>query len=350
MTMQASDILAQRLRSQHLVQQDFGEPAAAVRWFGAVQAQDYAGSLYAIGLRVRGATEASIENAIARKEIVRTWPMRGTIHFVPAQDAHWMLRLLARRQNIRLRGVYRRAGLSEEVLKRARKVLVKVLSGGKHLMRSELYRALEEAGIHATGAQRGLHIVGYWAQEGLICQVPRQGKQTTFALLDEWIPAGRTLEGEEALAELAGRYFASHGPATLQDFAWWSGLNATEAMTGLQSARSGLVAQTVDDRAYWRSPDVRRLAVPSPDVHLLPAYDEFTVAYKDRQRVPGSGGSRKGPSRSGSLHHPRRTNCGYLETHAPARLGAGENKTLRGAQRQATRGVGNGDPEVRGIS
>ncbi len=348
--MPALDILAQRLRAQHLIQQGFGEPAEVVRWFGAVQAQDYAGSLYAIGLRVRRGTEASVERAIARKEIVRTWPMRGTIHFVPAEDAHWMVRLLARRQNIRLRGVYRRAGLSDEVLKRARKILVKVLSGGQRRMRRELYRALEEAGIHATGAQRGLHILGYWAQEGLICQGSRQGKQTTFALLDEWIPAGRRLEGEEALAELAGRYFASHGPATLQDFAWWSGLSVAEAMTGLQSARSGLVAQRVDDRAYWRSTDARQLRVPSPDVHLLPAYDEFAVAYKDRRAFLDPEAARKALHGLAPCIILDGRIVGIWRRTRRLRLGVGRNRTLRGAQRQAPRGVGKGNPDVRGIS
>ncbi len=284
-SMPALDIAAQRLISQRLSQPDLGTPAEVVRWFGAVQAQDYHGSLYAIGLRLPMATEHTIEQAVADRKIVRTWPMRGTIHYVPAEDVRWMLTLLARRRIPRNRNIYRRAGLDEADFEKARKVLVRVLSGGKVLMRSEVYEALEAAKIKTGPEQRGLHIIGYWAQMGLICLGARRGKQTTIALLDDWIPDGKSLKGEEALAELAGRYFVSHGPATLADFAWWSGLNAADARAALQAIRSRLVPLTVDGRTYWAGPRGDPPRKTLPEVHLLPAYDEFSVAYKDRREL-----------------------------------------------------------------
>lgn len=282
--MTAVDIAAQRLNSQHLSHPDLGSAADVVRWFGAVQAQDYFGSLYAIGLRLPEANEATIEKALAERRIVRTWPMRGTLHYVPAEDARWMLALLAERRIPKNRSIYRRAGLAEADFEKARKVLVKALEGGKLLTRNEVYAAMAAAKVK-TGELRGLHMIAYWAQKGLICLGSRRGKETTISLLDDWVPDGRTLKGDEALAELARRYFTSHGPATLADFGWWSGLSAAEARKGLQAARLQLAPQTVDGRTYWSGPieDTPRKAEPL--VHLLPAYDEFSVAYKDRSAL-----------------------------------------------------------------
>lgn len=277
-----SDITHQRLYNQHLSRPDFETPADVVRWFGAVQAQDFMGSLYAIGLRMPTATEQLVEKAIADKTIVRSWPMRGTIHFMPPEDARWMLKLLAHRQTIRYTGMYRKSGLTAEIIARAGEVFAKSLQGGKQLIRKELYAALAEAGIATEGEQRGLHLLGYWAQEGLICLGPRHGKQHTFILLDEWIPQFRLLEGEEALAALAKRYFVSHGPATVYDFAWWTGLTLTEARLGMKLVEQDFVQATVDGRTYWVSETAPPTPRPNPTAYLLPPYDEFTVAYKDR--------------------------------------------------------------------
>ncbi|HEY0071031.1 MAG TPA: winged helix DNA-binding domain-containing protein [Chloroflexia bacterium] len=276
------DIAHRRLHNQHLTRPDFETPADVVRWFGAVQAQDLLASLYAIGLRMPAATERVVERAIADGTIVRTWPMRGTIHFVPPEDARWMLKLLAHRQNVKFAGMYRKVGLTDEIFARAGDTLARALEGGKQLKRKELYAALAEAGIATGGDQRGLHILGYWAQEGLICLGPRDGKQPTFTLLDEWVPKSHLLEGEEALAALATCYFASHGPATVHDFAWWTGLTITEARLGMKLVERDFIQETVDGRTYWSAPTTPPTRNPGPNTYLLPAYDEFTVAYKDR--------------------------------------------------------------------
>src|SRR5262249_19877281 len=156
--------------------------------------------------------------------VIRSWPMRGTIHLMPAEDARWMVRLLAPRLDARVAANYRRAGLSPHVLNPARDVIAQTLAG-EQWTPGRGYAAPAAAGIPTSGQdaeQRGMHLLVHWARHGLICITPRRGRQQTYALLDEWLPGGTSLEGEEGLAEMARRYFRSHGPATVRDFAWWT--------------------------------------------------------------------------------------------------------------------------------
>ena len=227
-----------RLTNQQIGRPVFDDPAAVVRWFGAVQAQDYLGGLWAVGLRTRGATESSVEAAIARGDFVRTWPMRGTLHFVAAADVRWMLALLTPRVHAGVSARWRQLELDHKVMARSAKVAEQALVGGKRVRRDAMYAMWNEAGI-ATHDSRGLHILGYLARTGLICFGPRDGKQHTFTLVEEWLPTARPLERDIALGELARRYFTSHGPATVHDFAWWSGLTVTDARAGLESVSSG---------------------------------------------------------------------------------------------------------------
>lgn len=278
------DIARLRLLNQQIAHSECKTPADVVRWLGAVQAQDLLGSLWAIGLRLpRPVTEADIEQAIADKTIVRSWPMRGTIHFMPAEDAKWMIRLLAPRIDAKAAANYRRAGLSQEIIAQAGEVFKQTLSG-RQCTRAEIYAALTAAGI-ATGAQngeqRGMHLLVHWARHGLICLAPRRGKQQTFALLDEWLPAGNDLTGETALAELTRRYFRSHGPATVKDFAWWTGLTTTEAKRIVTNLKDELHAQTIEGVEYWVAAQPAKATIPSR-AYLLPPYDEYTIAYIDR--------------------------------------------------------------------
>jgi hypothetical protein len=284
--MKISGIAQLRLRRQRIVGGNLGSPAEVVAWLGAMQAQDYAAALWAIGLRTQGATLASVEQAIADRRIVRTWPMRGTLHFVAAEDIRWMSALMTPRviaaNQARL---LREFELDEAVLARCRKVLVKALRDGQRLTRSEVYAALERAGI-ATGRQRGIHITGRLAQEGLLCLGPRADKQPTFVLLDEWIPVSRTMEREQALAELARRYFHSHGPATVQDFAWWSGLTVKDVQLGIELAADDLAQEVMGGRLYLHSGEGHESEdVIAGDPHLLPSFDEYLVAYKDRSEA-----------------------------------------------------------------
>jgi hypothetical protein len=280
-----------RLHSQCIAATTFDDPAGPVRWLGAIQAQDYLGSLWAIGLRARNATEASVERAIAERAIVRTWPMRGTLHFVAADDAHWMLELLAARAVAASAGrLEREYGLDEKLVGRSREVVGRALEGGRRLTRDAMYRTLERARISAAGG-RGLHITWRLAHDRLICFGPREGRQQTFVLLDEWVPRSKRLARDEALAELARRYFTSHGPATVQDFAWWSGLLLSDATDGLDMASGDLVSTDFAGKRYWASPSTKAYR-SSARAFLLPAFDEYSVAYRDRSALVGSARAR----------------------------------------------------------
>jgi hypothetical protein len=272
-----------RLANQYISRPAFRDPADVVRWLGAVQAQDYVGGLWAIGLRTKGATEATVEDAVARRTIVRTWPMRGTLHFVAAEDVRWILPILTPRVIAGAQGRFRQLGLDAATFTKSARVAEKALVGGNVVRRDQLYEIWNAAGI-ATHESRGLHLLGVLSQQGLLCFGPRDGKQHTFTLLEEWVPAARTLERDAALGELARRYFASHGPATVQDFSWWAGLTITDARSGLESAKSALESADVNGRTFW-------FAGSSPAkgktdaAYLLPPWDEFTVAYRDRSDI-----------------------------------------------------------------
>jgi hypothetical protein len=289
------------MRQQRIGHKPFASPAATVRWFGAVQAQDYLGSLWAIGLRTRAATEVSVERAIAERSIVRTWPLRGTLHFVAAEDARWTLNLCAPRTLARsARRLKQELGIDGRLIARSAKVLIDALRDGNCVSRADLYRRLESARI-STGGGRGLHLLWWHAHEGLICLGPRAGKQQTLVLLDEWLPPSPPRSRDDSLAELARRYFASHGPATVRDFAWWSGLAAADAEIARESVARELEALTIDRRTYWQAagtPAARAKA----GCHLLPAYDEYTVAYQDRGAVLSSEVAARADSGHGIFH------------------------------------------------
>ena len=280
----SENIARQRLYNQHIACTIDGTPADIVRQMGFVQAQDYLGALWAVGLRVPRATQADIEQALADRSIVRTWPARGTLHFVAAEDVRWILELLTPRMVARSAGRHRQLDLDQATFTRSGELFVQALQGGKQLPRDAMYQVLE-AGHISTAGQRGIHILGRLAQEGLLCFGARDGKQQTFALLAEWVPHSKTLERDQALAELTRRYFKSHGPATLQDFVWWSGLTTSDARAGLEMAKPHLVQEVINGQAGWLSPSMPPAKETSPSAYLLPAFDEYLIAYKDRSAV-----------------------------------------------------------------
>ncbi|MFD1144719.1 winged helix DNA-binding domain-containing protein [Larkinella insperata] len=276
-----SDLIRYRLYNQQLAQPTLTTPAEMVAWFGAVQAQDFPAGKWALGNRLPAGTDADIELAIADRTIIRTWPMRGTLHFVAASDIHWLLDLIHPRSHAAYAGYLRRHELDETVITKSHAVLEKALTGDNQLKRSELKALLEEAGVPTDENRLGL-LLGRASYDRLICHGVRRDKEFTFALLDEWVPRPKTLPREEALAELTRRYFTSHGPATLADFSWWSSLTLTEGKAGIELVKAYFRSEVVDGQTYWMPPSLPDLGISEPTAFLLPVYDEYLVAYKDR--------------------------------------------------------------------
>ncbi len=280
--MNSKALLARRLHSHGLTGATrFNAPHEAVAWFGAMQAQDYPQSKWAAGARCQSASDASIEQAIADRRIVRTWAVRGTLQLIAAPDVRWITHLVGPRLIAqKAKSDMRRFALDEVAYTEALRALEKILRGAQRT-RKEVFAALEAHGI-STAGQRGYHILGHAAWRGLICFAPWRGKQDAFVLLDEWLPAAKSLARDEALAELALRYFRSHGPATARDFAWWAGLTAGDARAALDSAKAHLQCERSDGQIVWFHAANVPAEITSPDVHLLAGFDEYLLGYTDR--------------------------------------------------------------------
>ena len=279
------DIARQRLHNQLISQRTCEKPGDVVEWLGAVQAQDYGAAKWAVGLRLQGATDGAIEQAFASGALLRTHVMRPTWHFVSPADIRWMLALTAPRVNAANAYHYRRLELDDAIFTRSNAALANALQGGKQLTRPELVSVLKLAGIATDDLLRFTYIMMRAELSGIVCSGARRGKQFTYALLDERAPQARTLDRDEALAQFARRYFTSHGPATLQDFVWWSGLAVADARAGLELVTSQLTHEVVDSQTYWFS----TFGPPADDlpqtIYLLPNFDEYTVGYTDRSAV-----------------------------------------------------------------
>lgn len=295
-------------------------PADLVAWLGAVQAQEYPFAKWSLALRLPdGTTDAEIEHAFHEGQILRTHVMRPTWHFVTPADIGWMLELTAGRVHRAVASYNRQHELDSRTLTRATRVFERALAGGQHLTRAELGAQLKRTGLVATGVRLALVTI-HAELEGVICSGPRRGKQFTYALLAERAPRPRRLRGDEAVAELTRRYFSSHGPATIRDFVWWSGLTTADATRGLDMIKAR--QEVVDARTYWSVDDTRagdprqrsRTDSRTVDdrtvddrglwtddrgpVHLLPVYDEYLIAYRDRVAVPHGPGKIQVGSRS----------------------------------------------------
>ncbi|HYN10950.1 MAG TPA: winged helix DNA-binding domain-containing protein [Vicinamibacterales bacterium] len=279
-------IAASRLRNQKLLRTDTRAPEAVVSWLGAVQAQDYPGARWALGRRATGSTDAGIARACDEGRILRIHILRPTWHFVSPADIRWMLSISGPRVNAINAHYYKKTGLDAPVFARSRRIIEKALGAGTHLTRLELAAALERSGIQAEG-QRLAYLMMRGELDGVICSGACRGKQFTYALLDQRAPLTRTpsMKRDEALAALATRYFTSHGPATLPDYVWWSGLMVKDARGGIDAAGGALRQETIDGRVHWLADSGPARTKPSSSLHLLPNYDEYLIAYKDRQSI-----------------------------------------------------------------
>lgn len=277
-------IAARRLHAQRLTGEPFTSPVDTVRWLAAVQSQDYAGAKWALGLRTRGVTEAELDRLFDAGAILRTHVMRPTWHFVLPEDIRWLLHLTGRTVRLGLATRYRELELDDKVVARAGAAFAKALAGGRHLTRPELGDALRAARISPEG-QRLPHLLMRAELDGLIVSGPRHGKQFTYGLLEERVAKAPLLDRTDALAKLIERYFRSHGPAQVQDFAWWSGLSMADTRKGIALAGKALEHQVIEGKDYWYDAEAGPARTAAGVAHLLPNFDEYAVAYRDRSAM-----------------------------------------------------------------
>ncbi|MGE5393559.1 MAG: winged helix DNA-binding domain-containing protein [Candidatus Saccharibacteria bacterium] len=281
--MDSSEIAALRLKNQQLVSTKLNTPKQLVGWMGAVQAQDYNQAKWAIGVRMPHLTEIQIEEAFNKGEIIRTHLMRPTWHFVSADDIYWMLELTSPQIRTVLNTRHRELGITELLVNNSYLVIEEAINSSEQqaMTREELVEELGRAGI-PTDLQRTSHIMLRAEIDGILCSGPLKGKKQTYALLNKRVPKKITLSKEEAAARLAKSYFSSHGPATVADFIWWSGLPAKSARNALESIKNDLHSIRVASDTYWFSDVAEKTKKLTDTVYLLPAYDEFLISYKNR--------------------------------------------------------------------
>ena len=276
-----TELLDERLRNQQLIDSTLKSPEAVVSWMVAMQAQDYLGAKWAVGLRAPTCHDAQVDHAFNEGHILRTHVLRPTWHFVSPADIRWLLALSAPRVHGVNAHYYRKLGLDAKVLNRSCAVLHRILEGGQNMTRVEIGTHLRRAKITADGIKLAFLMI-HAELEGVICSGPRRGQQFTYALLDERVTSqAKPKTRDEALAELVRRYFASHGPATVRDFSWWSGFTITDTNKAIASVQPALESTKIGELVYWSAepPKMSRKKTPA---FLLPNYDEYLIAYKDR--------------------------------------------------------------------
>lgn len=280
--MKAADIAPARIYKQQIANSRFTKPKDLVAYMGALQAQDYAMAKWAIGLRVPGSTQETVEQSLNKGELLRAHVLRPTWHIIPAKDIYWMLALSASKIRTLMRNMDKQLELTEKIFTKSNAVIEKCLAGAKYVSREEIGSRLEQAGIH-TNENRLSHLLMRSELEGIACSGKPVSNKISYALLEQRVPK-KTLPGkEESLALLAQKYFTSHGPATLQDFSWWSGLTLTHARQGLEAVKKQFNCIKIAGAEYWVDGsfplDKNKR---NTGIHLLPAYDEFIISYKSR--------------------------------------------------------------------
>jgi len=273
------DIVRQRLATQRLTGTPFASVGTAVQRLGAVQAQDYPAAKWGLAQRIRGGlTSRQFDEAFAAGKILRTHIMRPTWHFVMPEDIRWLQELTAPRVRMLMARFDATLELDDGTIRHSQDLFGQALQGGTWLTRAELAEVLRQGGLKAAGMRLG-HLIMYAELAGVLCSGGLKGKQHTYALVVERAPQAKRLERDEALAELAHRYFSGHGPATAQDLAWWSGLTLADVKHGLELAKKQLTQEASDGQVYWFAATQPK-PVHKPSLHLLPNYDEFLIGYK----------------------------------------------------------------------
>jgi hypothetical protein len=273
-------ILGERIARHGFATRPAADPAAAAALVCGIQAQDGPASRLGVRARCGASADQDVLDAIAERRVVRTWLMRNTIHLVAAADIRWMTALLGPMIRRRFQTVrWPELGLTPALLEAAAGMTPEVLAG-QALTRHELAAALVEHGVPVpTDGQAPTHLLVYLSTVGLTCRGIDRGRDATFVLLEEWLPdAPAGPRGDDALTELARRYFAAFSPATAADFTTWSGLPSSRA---IETIRDELSETDVFGRPGYRLGEVE----PAHGVRLLPAFDNYLVGYAVRSFI-----------------------------------------------------------------
>lgn len=245
-----------------------------------MQAQDYSMAKWAIGSRLKDSSDKIVESAYNNGEILRIHLLRPTWHFVSADDIYWMLQLSATKIKSSLKSRHVQLELSDPIIAKTTNIIEKALLKETYLTREELAKEFSKAAIR-TNENRLSHILFCAEMEGVICSGPLKKNKLTYALLQQRVPHKKELSRDESLAELAKRYFKSRCPATLADFIWWSNLSVTDARKAVQLIKDDFHTESIGTSVYL-VPNSEDLRTRRNSVHLLPAYDEFLISYRDR--------------------------------------------------------------------
>jgi hypothetical protein len=290
-----------RILSQKIAATEFKTANEVVGWMGAIQAQDYSMAKLALGIRTLESTDEIVEASLNKGEIIRTHLMRPTLHFVSAEDIYWMLELTAPQIKSSLESRHKELELSESIFTKSKCIIDKALSNRHNLTREELAEEFNNAKIK-TDNNRLYHLLVRSELDGLLCSGPRKDGKHTYALLQERVPNKKSFSRDESLFELAKRYFTSHCPATIQDFVWWSGLSAKEARRASESVKYSFVTETIDSEKYLFPNSSFIISFDRTSVHLLPAFDEFLISYKDRSASLSFAYNKKAVSSNGIFY------------------------------------------------
>ena len=281
---QNQELTLLRLVAQRLAGPRWATPADAVRHLGAVQAQDLPGALTSVALRVQGGTSEAVRDALDAGRLVRTWPMRGTLHLVPAEDAAWMMAITGGRIAAGLRTRLTELGLDDRALARAHEVAAEGLAGGHALTRAELLEHWVRAGLPVQ-RRAALFLLHVLCGSGELALGPMEGAEQLVVRLADWVPRPRVLDPEQGLVEWVRRYVLSHGPVTDRDAARWLGLPLGMVRPALAAA-DGLDQLEVDGLTHYLDPAVPELLAEhrrdARRLMLLPGFDELMLGYRDR--------------------------------------------------------------------
>ena len=279
--MTSREISNARLRSQKVEATEFSTAREIVSWMGAMQAQDYSMAKWAIGSRLSYPSDQRIESSIDKGEIIRIHVLRPTWHFVSSDDVYWMLELSAHKIKSSFKSRHKELGLTDSIITKTTGIIERTMENGKSSTRDELAKEFNKSGIR-TDANRLSHILFHAEMDGIICSGPIKNNKPTYALLYERVPYKKNISKDEALAELAKRYFTSRCPATLEDFVWWSNLSVSDARKAIDHIKADFTSESIGTGKYLIPNSYSK---PNPEkisVHFLPAYDEFLISYKDR--------------------------------------------------------------------